>query len=259
MQNEHTQREPVFNVPASVLWLIGLFVAIHFARTLLPPETSNWWTAAFAFIPARFTQLADQLPGGQWALATSWLSHAFIHGDLFHLIINSAWMLAFGSALARRLGAMRFFLLASLCAIAGAAAFLAGNWGEVRLMVGASGAIAGLMGAMMLILFNAISGPRPYELRENIRAIPRLSLAEALVDRRVLLASLAWVIFNLALGFGGSTVSAAGGIAWEAHLGGYFAGLLLFGLIDTGRAHPYDSTDDLPVPSPDDTADDDWN
>ena len=259
MQNQHARREPVFNVPAPVLWLIAIFCAVHLLRSSLPSETNQWLTVALAFIPARFTHLADQLPGGDWALVTSWLSHAFIHGDLFHLGINCAWMLAFGSALARRIGARRFFLLAGICAIAGALAFMAGNWGEVRLMVGASGGIAGLMGAMMRFLFNAMSGPRPYDLRENIRAVPRMALVEALLDRRVLLSSLAWVIINLVFGFGASALTNAGGIAWEAHLGGYFAGLLLFGLFDTGRAYPYDSSDYLPDALADSSVDDDDN
>ncbi len=243
VQTPAPRREPVFNIPGPVLWLIALFVAIHLARSALSPDLDNWWTFALAFIPARYSGLAEQLPGGHWATVTSWLSHALVHGDMFHLAVNSAWMLAFGSALSRRLGALRFFMFSALCTIAGAAAFLAGNLGLIAPMVGASGAIAGLMGGTMRFLFNAIGGPRPQDLRENIRAIPRMSLAQAVQDRRVVFSTIGWVLINLAFGFGASALTSAGGIAWEAHLGGYFAGLLLFGWFDPGRGTPYGAQD----------------
>ena len=248
MHTQHNQREPVFNVPGPVLWLIMLFAIVHAARNALPVDLNNFWTFAMAFIPARFSGLADQLPGGGWTVVTSWLSHAFVHGDIFHLMINSAWLLAFGSAMARRLGAVRFYAFAAICTIAGALAFLAGNWGLVAPMVGASGGIAGLMGGTMRFLFNAIGGPRPRDLHDHIRAVPRMSLAEAAKDRRVVLSTLGWVVINMAFGYGAAALTSAGGIAWEAHLGGYFAGLLLFGLFDPGRSTPYAESDYLPDP-----------
>lgn len=248
MRTDNTRREPVFNVPGPVLWLIGLFIAVHLLRGSLSIEADNWWTFAMAFIPARYTGMADQLPGGIWTMITSWLTHAFVHGDMFHLMINSAWMLAFGSALSRRLGAARFFGFAAVCAIAGALAFLAGNIGRIAPMVGASGAIAGLMGGAMRFLFNAIGGPRPMDLHNNIRAVPRMSLGEAARDRRIVLSTIGWVVLNMAFGYGAAALTSAGGIAWEAHLGGYFAGLLLFGLFDPGRSKPYDDLDYLSKP-----------
>jgi membrane associated rhomboid family serine protease len=70
-----------------------------------------------------------------------------------------------------------------------------------------------------------------------------MSLGEAARDRRIVLSTIGWVILNIAFGYGAAALTSAGGIAWEAHLGGYFAGLLLFGLFDPGRSRPYDELD----------------
>ena len=246
MRQRPGNREPIFNAPLGIIVLLGCFVAVHVLRLMLSPQSDLWWTLSLAFIPARYSGMMEQLPGGSIAAITSWLTHAFVHGGIFHLLVNSAWMLAFGSAMWRRQGLWNFLGFAGVCTIAGAAAFLLGNWGRVVPMVGASGAIAGLMGGTVRILFSALGGPRPQDLHDNIRAVPRMALLEALRDRRIILASLGWVLINLLFGFGASALTSAGGIAWQAHLGGYFAGLLLFGLFDPGRAAPYDQYDLLP-------------
>lgn len=246
MAHSPGQREPIFNAPRSIIILLGIFIAVHVLRGFVSPQSDVWWTFALAFVPARYSGMVDQLPGGSLTAFTSWVTHAFVHGDILHLLINSAWMLAFGSAMVRRFGITRFLGFAAVCTIAGAAAFLLGNWGQLVPMVGASGAIAGLMGGTMRFLFSAMTGPRPRDLHDNIRAVPRMSLGEALTDRRIVLATGGWVLINLAFGYGASALTSAGGIAWEAHLGGYFAGLLLFGLFDPGRSAPYDRFDGLP-------------
>ena len=95
------QRQPIFNVPGVVLGLLVSFVVVHLLRWALPAEDGAWLTAALAFIPARETGLADDLPGGRIAAVTSFITHQFVHGDLAHLGINSAWLLAFGTPVAR--------------------------------------------------------------------------------------------------------------------------------------------------------------
>ncbi len=100
--------------------MLGIFVAVHVLRYLLPDEQSAWLTAALAFVPARLTGMARDLPGGDVATYTQFVTHLFVHGDLTHLLINSAWLLAFGSPVARRTGTVRFLCFFLLCGIAGA-------------------------------------------------------------------------------------------------------------------------------------------
>ena len=63
------EREPIFNVPGSVIALITIFIAVHVLRQLLPVQQDDWFTVAMAFVPARYDGYADQLPGGEIASA----------------------------------------------------------------------------------------------------------------------------------------------------------------------------------------------
>ncbi len=186
---------------------------------------------ALAFIPARYDGFASSIPGGDVAAVTSFLTYAAVHGDFMHLAINSAWLLAFGGVVANRTGTLRFFLFFAVCAIAGAIAFLMFNPGLMAPMVGASGAVSGLMGATMRFLFSALDTDGLRALRENPERVPLMPLSRALTDRRVLLVTGAFLLANLlgVLGFGAIT---QGGIAWQAHLGGYFTGLFCYGFFE---------------------------
>ncbi|MEI9902072.1 MAG: hypothetical protein WDN31_20430 [Hyphomicrobium sp.] len=98
-------------------------------------------------------------------------------------------------------------------------------------MVGASGAISGLMGATMRFLFTAIDKGGLTALRDEPRQVPLMRLAVALRDRRVVLVTLVFLAANVLAVLGIGSVGFSG-IAWEAHIGGYFAGLLFFGFFD---------------------------
>jgi membrane associated rhomboid family serine protease len=240
-------KEPIFNVPASALGLLALLIGIHVFRQFLPEDIDNWFVLALAFVPARYTGLAGELPGGDIAVWTSPLTHALLHGNFSHLLLNSAWLLAFGGAVAQRVGGWRFLLFSALTAIAGALTFLAFNWGLVAIMIGASGAVAGMMGAAMRFFFSALDTGGLRMLREAPASVPLAPLSAVFRDRRIVLVTVLFLMLNaLALfGFGGPG-SGEGGIAWEAHIGGYFMGLLTFGLFD--RPAEVRSGENLPGP-----------
>ncbi len=240
----------MFNIPGCVLALLCILGLVHAVRSALPEDESMRLTLAMALIPARYAGYAAELPGGRIAEFTSLFTHMLVHGDLTHLGINSAWLLAFGGAVAHRVGAIRFFLCFVLFGLAGAALFLAVNPTLLAPMVGASGAISGLMGASMRFLFSAVDGDGVWRLREAPRTVPLMSLSRCLRDNRIMGATGMWLLINLlaVLGFGG--LGPQGGIAWEAHVGGYLAGFLGFGWLDpvgfTPRGNPADT--EKPVP-----------
>lgn len=225
-------REPIFNVPGSVVALIGLFVAIHVLRQLLSFDQDEWLTLAMAFIPARYAGYAAQIPGGEIAAWTSWITHMLVHGDLIHLLFNSAWFLAFGGAIALRIGTVRFLAFTAFTGVLGAATFLAFHWGEGIPVVGASGAVSGMMGAVMRFLFSALDMGSFAAMRERPKSVPLMSLMTALQDKRVLAVTVIYLLLNAVTALGIPGLAAEGGIAWEAHLGGYLAGLLCFGFFD---------------------------
>jgi membrane associated rhomboid family serine protease len=225
------RHEPIFNVPGSVLIVLGVLVGVHLLLAAMPEAWAAWWTWALSFVPARYDGYASSIPGGYVAAVTSFVTYTLVHGGLFHLAINSAWLLAFGGIVAIRTGPLRFFLFLAACSIGGAIAFLVLNPGLMSPMVGASGAISGLMGATMRFLFSALDADGLRALREEPQRIPLMPLGRALVDRRVLLVTGAFLFANLlaVMGLGGVT---AGGIAWQAHIGGYFTGFLLYGFFE---------------------------
>jgi membrane associated rhomboid family serine protease len=154
-----------------------------------------------------------------------------VHGDLAHLLINSAWLLAFGTPVARRTDAVRFLAFFLLAGIAGALLYLAVNGNVPILVVGASGAISGLMGAAFRFLFRGMAEGGPLGLA-GARATPLMTLAQTLSDRRILIVVAGWTVLNVLLAWWAVGFTEAAGIAWEAHLGGFYAGLLLYGFFD---------------------------
>jgi membrane associated rhomboid family serine protease len=227
-----SQRQPIFNVPGIVLALLAMFCAVHILLwVVLPTSEGEWLMLALAFIPARMGAMAGELPGGQTATYTSFVTHQFVHGNLAHLAINSAWLLAFGSPIARRTDALRFLAFFLICGIAGALLYLAVNGTDQVVVVGASGAISGLMGAALRFIFRggALRGPAAID---GMRRVPLMTLAEALQDRRMLAIVVGWTVLNVLLAQGAGAFVEAAGVAWEAHLGGFYAGLLLYGFFD---------------------------
>ncbi len=227
-------REPIFNVAGSVVGVLAVLIGLHIALWLMPEDSGRWATLALAFIPARLSGYAAELPGGELASVTSFFTHMLVHADATHLLFNSAWMLAFGGAIARRLDGPRFIAFALLCGLAGALLFLVFNLDRAVPMVGASGAISGLMGGVFRYMFNVGGAGGLWQLRNDPRSIPTMPLTQALTDRRVLLSIGIWIAVNLLalLGLGG--VGSGGGIAWEAHIGGFLFGFLTFAAFEPG-------------------------
>lgn len=223
--------EPVFNAPRVVMAALGFFAAVHVIRVYVLSEAQDQWVVLTqAFIPARYA--GEDLPGGALAGVTTFLTHAFLHGDFTHLAVNGGWMLAFGSIVGRRIDAVRFILLAAVSAVAGAAVFLIANWGLLQPMVGASGAISGLMGAAIRFMFQP--GARGWPSSgDDVEHEPCMSLGQLLRDSRARMMIGSWLALNLVFGLFLGTLFSSGGIAWEAHVGGFAAGLLLFPLFDS--------------------------
>lgn len=229
--------QPIFNVPNALLAVIGLFVAVHLVRQVLPPFEEEWFTVALAFVPARYAGFASELPGGELASYTSFITHMLVHGDFGHLMFNSAWFLAFGGAIALRVGSLRFLAFTAFTGIVGALTFLAFHFGELVPVVGASGAVSGMMGGVMRFLFSAIDTSGFSALRHAPRSVPLMSLGQAMTDKRIIAVTAIWLLLNVMSVVGIPGVDTSGGIAWEAHLGGYAAGFLCFGFFDKPAAN----------------------
>jgi membrane associated rhomboid family serine protease len=235
-------REPILTLPGALTAYIALLAAIHL-RVLLPPEMENWTIDVFGFIPKRYdsTLLAIDFPGGTGAKVWSFVTYSLLHANLSHLGFNVLWLLPFGSALARRFDALRFFIFMAVTAAAGALAHLVTHEHAIAPMIGASASVSGAMAAALRFAF--VRGSFLSFRRGDAEAaakVPALSLSRALRNTRVLGFLGVWFGVNIVFGMGSIAIGADGAsVAWQAHIGGFVAGLLLFSLFDpVPRAAP---------------------
>jgi membrane associated rhomboid family serine protease len=196
------QRERLINAPWPAIALVAILVGCFLVQSWFGVDAV---AAILGFAPA-------ELARGVWQpLFTS----LFLHGGWLHLLGNSAFGLAFATPVARRMGedaagGVVFFLFFLVCGLLANLGFAAMDPHDLAPLVGASGAIAGLMGAASRLM---IPGQRlaPF----NSPAV--IGMAASWLGVNLLIAFVPWA----APGAGHAIV------AWQAHLAGYVAGLLL--------------------------------
>lgn len=239
--------EPIFNIPAVIVAVLAVLLGIHAIRIfVLDPEQDLELLLMFAFIPARYDTallLDGALPGGVGAQAWTFVTYALLHADIAHLGMNSLWFVAFGSAVARRFGTARFLSFFAATAAAGAAAHLTAHAGEVFPVIGASAAVSGMMAAATRFAFQP-RGPIALWQQGDDGAyrVPALPLFSILRDPRIFAFLAVWFGLNILFGVGALPMVGAGQtVAWEAHIGGFLAGLLLFSAFDpVPKAPPFE-------------------
>jgi membrane associated rhomboid family serine protease len=220
-----TPGEPIFFLAPVVISLIALCTGLYGLQTYVFGEAINRNVIILAaFIPARYSQ---GLPL-DLACFVSPVGYSFLHAGLAHLAINMVWLAAFGSPLAARIGAVRFLLFWAATSV-GAALLHFSIYPESQApMIGASGAISGMMGAAARFSFRISHG-------RGMRAFmgEPLSITAALASRTVLTFVAIWFAANFIAGLGwpGNMVSPSN-IAWEAHIGGFLTGFILIGGFD---------------------------
>jgi membrane associated rhomboid family serine protease len=215
------KREPLFNVPTVVIAVLALLALIHAVRTLLLSDAQDQeLLLAFAFIPERYDASVvpgGALPGGFGAEIWTFVSYSLLHASWTHLGVNALWLLPFGSAVARRFGTVRFLTFFAATAAAGAALHLATHAGAAMRFAFQRGGPVGL-----------IRGED-----EQAYRVPAITLTGMLSDARVLIFLAVWFGINILFGVG--SLPLTGGdepVAWQAHIGGFLAGMLLFSLFD---------------------------
>ena len=236
---QEPERQPALRVPAVVVGLIVVLIVAHVARTTASAQTSAAIIANYAFIPARYSHAFlvahNVAPQSFWELAVPFFSYIFLHGNYTHLFVNCVWLLPFGSIVARRLGSVTFILFFLVCGAAGAAAHLVTNWGIYEPAVGASGAISGVMAMSFRIVALIEAQDLPSYAATVSGDLRRHTPLAPILSSRIVVWSVIWLAINLVAGMTGLGAAPGSGpqlIAWQAHMGGYIAGLLLAGPFD---------------------------
>lgn len=233
---EERRREPAFNLPSVILALIAVCVGVHLLRVYVfgAPQDAGI-LLRFAFIPARYSgQYAFDL----YALISP-LTYAFLHGGALHLAINMIWLAAFGTPLANRIGAARFLAFWAATSLGAALLHYVMHPLDVAPVIGASGAVSGMMGAAARFAFRIDrSSGRP------AFAGPVLPIPLVLRSRAAVVFLAVWMVVNLVTGLASGGVLEGPQIAWEAHIGGFIVGFFGIFLFDRRADPPGDGDPD---------------
>jgi membrane associated rhomboid family serine protease len=240
-------REPIFNIPGSLAAIVTALVLVHLVRVyLLSDALDEQVLRLFAFDPARYDSSfigGGAFPGGAAANGWTFVTYALLHADTMHIGFNILWLLPFGAALARRFGGFRFILFLAVAAVGGALAHLLTHQGAQVPMIGASASVSGAMAGAMRFAFQRNGPISLWRAPDNdAYRVPAISLVGMLSDTRVLGFLAVWFGTNILFGMGTVAIGSEAGqsVAWQAHIGGFLAGLLLFSWFDPPRRVAFD-------------------
>jgi membrane associated rhomboid family serine protease len=207
---------PSRRLPAVTFLLIAANCLVFLYQLSLSPAELEWFLLSFAVIPARYVldwsgdeslTLADCLP---------FITMMFLHGGWLHLIFNMWTLWLFGGTIEDRFGPSRYLAIYFACGIYAALAHTYFNPNSIVPAVGASGAIAGLLGCYT----------RLFPFARLIVVVPILFIPLFFEVPAIVFTGI-WFLIQLLQGTAELFLpSAAHGVAWWAHIGGFVAGLL---------------------------------
>jgi membrane associated rhomboid family serine protease len=163
--------------------------------------------------PAQVPHFATPLP-----VYFNFLSSMFMHGSIMHILGNMMFLFVFGDNLENLLGHIRYAVFYIFCGFAAAAAQIAMETDSIIPMLGASGAVSGVLGGYLLLF-----------PQRRVRAI----IFNFLTEVPAFVALGLWIVYQLVLGY--LTPAGTGGVAYAAHIGGFAAGLVTIKLFALGR------------------------
>lgn len=212
--NDHVRRQTFW---FSTLMLIAANVGVFAYELSLGPHI-NRFVFFFGLIPAHYMNSHGVLIGnlaGFWMPA---LSSMFIHGGWLHLIGNMLFLFVFGRSVEDRFGHVNFLALYFLSGLGAAATHVFFNAGSKVPTIGASGAIAGVLGAYLVSFPTA-----------RITTLIPLFIVFWTVRLPAILVLLYWFLIQFVAGFQMLTIESAthAGVAWWAHVGGFLLGMFL--------------------------------
>ena len=208
---------PTETMPVVTVGLITACSLVFFYQLSLGPEAGQRFVYQYGAIPAvLFGQ--ESLPREVMAVPASFslITSMFLHGGLLHLIGNMLYLWIFGNNIEDAMGHLRFIAFYLLCGVIAAMSHALVEPGSVAPMIGASGAISGVLGAYLLL----------YPRARVLVAIPLGFFFPRMYLPAVIVLGF-WFLLQLL----NSTASGGGGggVAWFAHIGGFLAGMVLIG------------------------------
>lgn len=154
----------------------------------------------------------------------NFLSSMFMHGDIMHIFGNMLFLFVFGDNLENLLGHIRYAIFYVACGCAAAVAQILMDTGSIIPMLGASGAISGVLGGYLLLFPNRSVKAILFNVVTTVPAFVALGI---------------WIVYQIVIGY--LTPSGGGGVAYAAHIGGFIAGFALIKVFAIGRGGSFSS------------------
>jgi membrane associated rhomboid family serine protease len=199
-------------------FIIAVNVLVFFLE-LSQGQGLDGFIKIYGLVPARYSipQIAAYFTTGQQVL--SFLTFMFLHGGFLHLLGNVWFLYIFGDNVEDRLGHFRYLVFYLLCGLASGISHLVINWHSMIPTIGASGAIAGVMGAYFIL----------YPRAKILTLVP-IFIFFQFIELPAFLFLGVWFLFQFLSAAGAS--AQAGGIAWWAHIGGFVFGVIFLKLFE---------------------------
>ncbi len=213
---------PSHRTPVVTVGLIAANILVYVSQLMLPRLEAVQFIHLYGLIPLEISGGYLLVPHPVPLYATVFTS-MFVHGGLFHLGGNMLYLWIFGDNVEDRIGRLKFLVFYLLSGLAAAAAQIWTDPVSKIPMVGASGAISGVLGAYLFLFPHA----------RVLTFIP-LGFFYRLVEIPAVIVLGFWIIVQVLNGVGTLGVQ-VGGVAWFAHIGGFVAGLGMVVLLSGGR------------------------
>jgi membrane associated rhomboid family serine protease len=228
---------PSRHAPLVTVSLIIINSILFLLQSSIPHEGREALAYLFGLVPARYTSPDWQASSGMFPTPWPFLTHMFMHGSFFHLFSNMWSLWLFGDNVEDRMGSWRFLLFYLLCGILASFTHIYINPDSTLPTVGASGAIAGVMGAYFTLF------PRA----RLIMFFPIIFIP-VFFEMSAFFYLAYWFIMEIIRGTASLQVTEeVGGIAFWAHIGGFAAGFLLhrFFLLSRRDYRPWYPDEDI--------------
>lgn len=202
---------PTTTFPLFTVSLIVVNIMVYFSQVFSHADMGSL-SYAFGAIPHSLLTFESHQPVHP---ALTIFSSMFMHGGLFHLGGNMLYLWIFGNNIEDRLGHMRFVIFYLFCGVFAAYSHAVTHPDSTVPMIGASGAVSGVLGAYMLLFPHA-----------RVHTLLILGIFITTVKIPALIVIGFWAIVQFLNGMISSGLPNSGGVAWFAHLGGFLVGLL---------------------------------
>ncbi len=209
---------PCYSKPIMTWSIMAVCIIVFVTMKMLPDQVSFRLLNLYGMVPIRYSN-------PQWALSyglpqdghLSFLTSLFLHGNWLHLIMNMWFMWIFGDNIEDRMGRVPFLIFYLTCGLIATALQWYFDPALAIPVVGASGAIAGVLGAYFVL----------YPMERVVLWLPIFFLPVIVHIPAIAFLGL-WVIIQLDSATSSILGGDAGNVAWWAHLGGFIAGVLLY-------------------------------